>query len=87
MKQWQRKLFSNTVHVYMLLADTKCYVSIKLMAVIGNLRYFTVSGTFKKQTYITRHLLWDTLEINWSSLQLKYNSTEVTNFSDCTPHG
>ena len=31
-KPWQRKLFTNTVHVFVFLADSKLYVPIKLMS-------------------------------------------------------
>ena len=37
-KPWQRKLFANTVHTYVFLADAKYYVPIKLMSTTGKVR-------------------------------------------------
>ena len=51
MKLWQRKLFANSVHVCMILADTKLYIPINLMAVTGNPRDFTIIGTLQKIIY------------------------------------
>ena len=49
------------------------------MTVTGNPRDFTFRGTLQeKQIHIARNLLWDTLEINWSSVILKLGNTEVT---------
>ena len=79
MKPCQRKLFANTVHKYMILADTKHYLAVKLMAVAYNHRSFTIRGTLQKnQLHITRHLHWDTSEINWSLVLLIIVSIEVT---------
>ena len=67
------------VYVYMFLAESKLYVPIKLMALTGNSRDFTVSRTLQKnQIHITRHLLWYTLTVNWSLLLLKLGNTEVS---------
>ena len=66
---------STCVHA---LADIKHYVPIKVMVVTGNSSDFTIRETVQKRMYITRHLLWNTLEFNQSSALLKLGNTEVT---------
>ena len=61
------------------LADTKHLLPMKWMVVTSNPRDFTIIGTLQtNQIHITRHLLWDKLEINLSSVLLKLGTTEVT---------
>ena len=48
MKPCQRKLLAYAVPVYMVLANRKQYFPIKLMAVTGNPRDFTIRGTLQK---------------------------------------
>ena len=59
-----------------------CYknnVPLTQMAVTDNPRDFIIKGTLQKnQIHITRHLLWDTLEINWSSVLQILCNNEVT---------
>ena len=69
---------TRSVDVYVL-ANTQHYVPMKIMVVAGNLRDFIVIGIPQKNwIHITIHLLWDTLEINWSSALPKLGNTEVT---------
>ena len=79
LKLWQRTLFVNTVYIYVFLADSKHYVPIKLMSTTGNPRDFIVRGTLQKNHInITKHLIWDTFDINWSSAMLNLGKTETT---------
>ena len=49
------------------------------MAVTGTHRDSQSEKSYRKnQMHSTRHLLWDTLEINWSSVLLKLGNTKVT---------
>ena len=75
---WQRKLLANTVHIYVFLAFSKYHVSIKLMSTTGKPRNLTLRSTLqKKHINLARHLIWVTLDINWSSVILKLGNAEI----------
>ena len=75
----ETELFANTEHVYIFLAVTKHYVHIKLISTTSNHWEFTMRVSLhRNQIHITRHLLWNTLEIYWSSVLLKLGISEVT---------
>ena len=79
LKPQQRKLFGNAVHINVFLADSKHYIPVMLMSTTGNPRDFTVTGTLQKNYIsITEHLIWDTLNIKWSSVMLKVGNDETT---------
>lgn len=58
-------MFANIVHIYVFLADSKYYVSIKLMSTTGNPGGFSVRIILQNNHItLTKHLSWDTLDIN-----------------------
>ena len=59
LKPWQGKLFTNTVHEFMFLADAENYISIKQMAVTGNPRD-NIGNLLKSHIQLARKYVWDT---------------------------
>ena len=71
-------MFAKTVHIYVFLADSKHYVSIKLMSTIGKPRHFTGRGTLQRNHItVIKYLIWYTLDINWSLVILNLGNTEI----------
>ena len=48
------------------------------MSTTGNPGHFTVRAPQKSQITITKNLIWDTLDINWSLVMLRLGNAEVT---------
>ena len=52
---------------------------IKLKSTMGNPRHFIFRDTIQKNHITLRaHLIWDTSDINWSSVILKLGNAEIT---------
>ena len=64
------------------LADSKHYVPLKLMSNTGNSREFTSRNNVQKNHInITKHLIWDTLDIKQPSVMFKLGNTEIASTS------
>ena len=71
LKPLQRNLFANKVHIYVYLADSKTLGSYQIEATGNPIISQLEESSRKKQVTMTKHLVWDTLDINWSSGILK----------------
>ena len=67
-----------TQYKHVFLADAKYYVPIKLMSTTDNPTDFTVRSILQKNHIkLIKHLILDTLDINWSGLTLKWGNSEI----------
>ena len=70
--------FSNIVKLVLFISDVQHYILIKLCKTSGSLHLLRIKGTLKpgdirpNKTY-----LWDTLETNWTGINLSSNGNEI----------
>ena len=70
--------FSNVVKVVLFISDVQNYIPIKLCKTSGSIHLFKIKGTLKPgDIKLSRHYLWDTLEINWNEIKLTLNGNKI----------
>ena len=69
--------FSN-VKLILFISDVQNYVPIKLSKTSGSIHLFKIKGTLKSRDIkLNRNYLWDTLEINWNKVTIKFNDNKI----------
>ena len=70
--------FSNIVKVVLFISDVQKYILKKLCKTSGSIHLFKIKGTLKPgDIKLNRNYLWDTLEINWNEIMLKFNDNKI----------
>ena len=70
--------FSNIVKVILFISDVQNYIPIKLCKTSASIHLFKIKGTLKSgDIKLNRNYLWDTLEINWNKITIKFNDNKI----------
>ena len=71
-------LFSNNTKILLFVSNTHSYVPIKLCRVAGSIHLFRIKGRLNLENVKPKkNWIWDVLEIDWSSVSITLNDTEV----------
>ena len=70
--------FSNVVKIVLFISDIQHYIPVKLTKTSGSPHLFKLTGTLNSEDIkLNKNYLWDTLEINWDKIKLKFNDSEI----------
>ena len=70
--------FSNFVKIVLFISDVQHYIPIKLCKTSGSPHLFKITGKLRSEDIrLNTNYLWDTLEINWNTIKLSFNSNEI----------
>ena len=70
--------FSNVAKIMLFISDVQNYIPIKLCKTSGSIHLFKIKGTLKSEDIkLNRNYLWDTLEINWNKITIRFNDNKI----------
>ena len=70
--------FSNAIKIMLFISDVQNYIPIKLCKTSDSIHLFKIKGTLKfKDIKLNRNYLWDTLEINWNKITIRFNVNKL----------
>ena len=70
--------FSNAVKIMLFISDVQNYIPIKLCKTSSSIHLFKIKGTLKSEDIkLNRNYLWDTLEINWNKITIRFNDNKI----------
>ena len=70
--------FSNIVKIVLFISYVQHYIPIRICKTSGSLHLFKIIGTLTSEDVrLNKNYLWDTLEINWDTIKLSFNSNKI----------
>ena len=70
--------FSNDDKIMLFISDVQNYIPINLYRTSGTNHLFKIKGTLKSEAIkLNRNYFWDTLEINWNKITIKFNDNKI----------
>ena len=77
-KVWRGNYFANAVKVYLFRIDTKYNIPVQLITATGNPHKMEQRAVqVQKNVGLTKNYAWDSLEIDWSNVNVKCDSREL----------
>ena len=78
-KLCRRCMFSNAVKIMIIISDVQYYVPIKLCKTAGSIHLFKITDMLKQENVKLNWIyIWDTIEIDWTEVNMTFNSNKVT---------